>query len=230
MYWKCKKLERPESYLKGFKAGLQHYCITTYGKSPFDYYLNNFITALIKSDKKCSAQRTGIMPVQPFAKLFGSWDNHVIEIGRLRQKCISLLALCCMLRPSDIAPQCGFYRNQIKFNEDKSVTLTLFGIKNDYDRKGFEIRIQPADDPNICPISCLYTYLARTKHITPHSGPVFVSTTTPYKAISATTVSDILRKSIREAGLHNKGFTPRHRNSLILCSSLISPIGGNSCY
>ena len=43
------------------------------------------------------------MPTDKFSDCFINWDNYDISIKDLRLKCIALLALVKMLRPSDIA-------------------------------------------------------------------------------------------------------------------------------
>ena len=65
----------------------------------------------------------------------------------LRLKCIALLALVTMLRPSDIAPKAlwvdsegkehnyVFKRDQIIFNDDGSMSVVIHGNKNDTDSR-----------------------------------------------------------------------------------------------
>jgi hypothetical protein len=67
--------------------------------------------------------------------------------------------------------------NQIQFNADGSVTLTLFGIKNDANRTGFEIRITKSERVKIDPVRCLKDYMDRTKSCRGPDGPVFISIT-----------------------------------------------------
>ena len=63
--------------------------------------------SLVKScTTKPMADRSKVMPVQPFHDLFEKWDNHnVLPIKQLRLKTITLFALTLMLRPSDITPK-----------------------------------------------------------------------------------------------------------------------------
>ena len=78
------------------------------------------------------------------------------------------MALSMMLRPSDIAPrvtvfdedQQTFQRlilttKNMQFNMDNSVTITLFGIKNDYSKDGFLVMIQPASIAKLDPVATL---------------------------------------------------------------------------
>ncbi|GFS16941.1 hypothetical protein ElyMa_006809600 [Elysia marginata] len=87
-----------------------------------------------------------------------------------------------MCRPSDIAPRSGFLRKQIKFN---SATITFSAIKNDTNRKGFEIKLTQRTSSDL---ECGDT-------------PVFMSLTSPSLGVGAATVSQILRKTLHAAGL-----------------------------
>ena len=162
------------------------------------------VMALIKSETTEPMKRSKVMPVQPFHNLFLSWDgNWKISIEDLRMKSITLLALSMMLRPSDIAPQAttlvgDTYKSfvmttdQVLFNQDGSATITLFGIKNDYHREGFEVIVCPASLTRLDPVITLRTYIDRTKHVRPAHKALFLSLRKPYAAISATTVARIL--------------------------------------
>ena len=167
--------------------------------------ITHFIQALVKHGTSCPQGRTPIPPIDPILNLFRNWENNeTLSIDRLRQKCISLLCLTAMCRPSDIAPGSGFFRKQIKFNLDNSATITFFGIKNDTKRKGFEIKLTPATEHTIDPVACLRCYLNRTKGDSDKEcgeTPVFRSLTSPSVGLKATTVSQILRKTLKDAGL-----------------------------
>ena len=57
-----------------------------------------------------------------------------------------------MCRPSDIAPNVGFYRDQIEFTADGKMKVIFFGIKNDAGRHGMEFKIDPAEIPETDPV------------------------------------------------------------------------------
>ena len=77
--------------------------------------------------------------------MFESWpENEVLSNKDLSLKCITLVALNFMTRPSDLAsrvvvfdPMSGRYcqvlfkKNRVLFNKDGSVTMISFGMKND---------------------------------------------------------------------------------------------------
>ncbi|KAK3778993.1 hypothetical protein RRG08_034251 [Elysia crispata] len=84
-----------------------------------------------------------------------------------------------------------------------------FGIKNDKNRKGFEVRLQPASTEKLDPVACLKSYLSITRSLAHDDGPTFLSLIPSHDGLSAAGVSDILRETIRDAGLDEKKFTPR---------------------
>ena len=107
-------------------ASLGHF-YETLDSNPLPVWLHNLKHALIKTCSTKAKGRTPIMPTSALNTLFGSWaDNELLSIKKLRQKCVSLLALAGMCRPSDLTK---FKRNDIIFNNDGSVTIMYFGIK-----------------------------------------------------------------------------------------------------
>ncbi|KAK3759320.1 hypothetical protein RRG08_012255 [Elysia crispata] len=90
-----------------------------------------------------------------------------------------------------------------------------FGIKNDKNRKGFELlRIRRDSFPDFASgtqlgVACLKSYLSITRSLAHDDGPTFLSLIPPHDGLSAAGVSDILRETIRDAGLDEKKFTPR---------------------
>ncbi|GFN85015.1 hypothetical protein PoB_001152100 [Plakobranchus ocellatus] len=88
-----------------------------------------------------------------------------------------------MCRPSDLAPRVGLFRNQVLFKPNGCLVVQFFGTKNDSDRHGFEVRIDPSSNPLTDPVSCLREYIEKTKIHVGVTGPLFVNTTLPYVAI-----------------------------------------------
>ena len=202
MCYKAEKSERPESMLTSILAAL-----TALNSAPLPKYLYNLKIALIKECTKRPKGRTPVMPIKRFVDMFEKWgENDSITLKQLRQKCMTLMALCIMCRPSDLI----LSRDRIIFNVDGTVTFLFFGIKNDMDRKGFEVRLQPSHYNEICdPIKCLNEYMTRTKHLTQENGPLFLSLRPPHGAVSIAVVSEILKDSIVQSGLDTKIYTPR---------------------
>lgn len=191
----------------------------------FSSDIDLLITGLIKSGTTVPMQRTQAMPIKNFVSLFQSWgENNKLNLKDLRAKSIALLALSVMLRPSDIAPRSVHYdqetknvtdvlfkTDQIMFLEDGSMKITLFGIKNDTTRTGFEVNVPCHRIPLLCPVNCLRTYLEKTHDIRDNTlRPVFISLTRPFAAIKADAVAKILRSVIFDAGLDVSIFSAKY--------------------
>ena len=87
--------------------------------------------------------------------MFQSWlGNFLLTIDKLRLKCITLLALTTMMRPLDAAPMSVVWDSDtqdykamllstknVAFHDDGSITMIFQGIKNGYDRQGFEVNL-----------------------------------------------------------------------------------------
>jgi hypothetical protein len=158
--------------------------------------IQKLISALVKSGTHKPRCRSRVMPVEPFTKMFSSWeDSDRLSIADLRLNAICLLALCIMLRPSDVAPkgvlfdpereECNplvFSTDNISRQADSSLSISFLGIKNDYSREGFNVVIPPTSDKKLDPVHTLETYIDRTTlQRTQASGnPVFLSLTKPY--------------------------------------------------
>lgn len=206
MCYKAESSERPESMLTTILAALAQ-LFGSHEPNPIPKCLQNLRLALVKRCTTRAKGRTPIMPVQPLMRLVESWGpNNVISLSKLRQKTLALLALCAMCRPSDLL----LNRKDIVFNDDGSATMTFFAIKNDRNRKGFEVRLTPSTNTLVDPIACLKEYLSQTKrHVTDHGDPVFITLQPPFKALSAASIAASLRQTIQEAGLGNDKFTAR---------------------
>jgi hypothetical protein len=180
--------------------------------------------ALVKSSTVGARVPSRVMPMSAFTQLFLSWpSNKDLSESDLRLKCITLLALSVMLRPSDIAPKSKkfvpetlsftdnfFDRNQVKFIPDGGVELTFFGIKNDTDRSGFTVNLPAHEQEKLDPGKTLKDYMDRTEQHCPTSGrPLFLTLTNPRKHVESSTVGRILESAIDKAGLSGKGFTAK---------------------
>ena len=137
--------------------------------------------AVVKSSTVKPMLQTPNMPIKPFINLFQSWPRN-LELSRspLRMKCVCLLALTLMLRPSDLAPKSlifdssdgsshksVFSEQQIHFDENGGMDILFHGIKNDYDRDGFKVHLPAASEEfaQVDPIQCLKDYMSVTQDI-----------------------------------------------------------------
>ena len=213
--------DRPESLLKMHSAALSCLYEGIGLSSPIkDPHVQRLITALVKAGTKRPAKRTTVMPVKPFYDYFNSAsENEVMSLKELRMKAVTLVALSFMIRPSDIAPRTELFdpvlskispyilsRKNVNFHTDGSLSLTFFGIKNDSNRSGFEVRIPPSENAKVDPVSTLKCYIERTSQLTSTDGPVFLSLTKPYIGIKADTVSKIFLNAINCVGLGDQGY------------------------
>jgi hypothetical protein len=186
--------------------------------------IQRLITALEKTNTREPMTRSSVMPVQPFVQLFEAWgENDKLDLKQLRLKAITLLALAIMARPSDLAPKgvtftaegtCKpmiFSLDQVNFLDNGTLSIQLFGIKNDTHRKGYVVTIPPAENKHVDPVDCLKVYIDKSQ---PHrhrcaNSPLFVALRPPYAAISAGTIAEQLNRAIKLAGLDNQGFTAK---------------------
>lgn len=202
--------ERPESLLRGILAALTNYFSVPGQINPLSREVHNLSKALVKSCTTRNAGRTKIMPMEPFVDMFRAWGpNEALSVLKLRQKAVTLMAIACLARPSDFAPSVGFFRDQLTFNQDGSVTVNFFGIKNDYDRGGFEIRIEPAKERVIDPVECMRAYFNKTANVMADRVPVFPAVRPPFQGINAQSIAQILNTSIKEAGLDTNMFSAK---------------------
>jgi hypothetical protein len=162
--------ERPRSQLKCVVAALTHLFDGLDGVNPMhNSYVDTFVTALVKSSTSQVRRRSKFIPVESLRQLILDWKNNdLLNIKDLRAKCLALLALTLMLRPTDVAPKYVTFcpgilttesmvvgRSNVSFSEDGSATIHMHGIKDDVDRSGFEVHLPSASVPKLCPVHTL---------------------------------------------------------------------------
>ena len=217
--------DRPKSVLTSSLSALNK-CFTGVNLKPVSSEVHTFVQALIKSGTKSPMVKTPVMPVHVFLSLFNEWpSNDRLSIKDLRLKCICLLALSFMARPSDFAPRACLFdcdsfelsrfilsTDDVVFSDD-GVKFTFHGIKNDYSRDGFSVSMPYRSDneEKVDPVRALSCYIERTNYVrcTLSEKPLFLTLTRPYKAIEASSVARILNDAIDRAGLKSQGFTAK---------------------
>ena len=224
--------DRPESMLRGIMAALSNYFSVIGQNNPLTQEVKNLSKALVKYGTASNAGRTKIMPMKPFVDMFRAWGpNQGLSLSKLRQKAITLMVIACIARPADFAPSVGFFRDQIIFHEDGSATVHFFGIKNDSNRAGFEVRIEPTEDICIDPVECIKEYLGKTADISYNKEgrtPVFLALRPPFQGINAQSIAQILNASIKEAGLDNKVFSAKCFRPSAATAAIISGCDPNT--
>lgn len=213
--------ERPSSVLRTASAAIGHvYRGLGHENICAAPEVQMLITGLVKSGTTAPMKRSKVMPVQNFNDLFMAWaDNDHLDIKELRIKAIALLALTVMLRPSDAAPKSRIHTaegpsnlvfnvNQVEFS-DNGAKITLFGIKNDTSRTGFEVTVPSGSNRKTDPVRTLQDYISRTQRYRGANGPVFISLKAPYGALSAASIARELERAISLAGLDGMGYSAK---------------------
>lgn len=223
----CKHSKKPKGMLHvALSAIKSFYCAMNISSdNVLTHDIDLLVQGLVKSSTLEPMLRSKVMPAEKFSELFCTWpDNTNLCIKDLRLKCITLMSLSLMLRPSDIAPrgvildkESGtshpiiFSTDNLEFLQDGSVKVTIFGVKNDATRTGFVVLLRPHPNPMLNPVSCLRCYIDRTDSMRDsHIRPVFLTLKKPYTALSSSQISEILSSAIKLAGLDNMGYTPKH--------------------
>jgi integrase len=186
-----------------------------------DSNIVRLVSALVKSGTTKPMKKSTVLPVDKFMQLFESWDdNSLLSVKLLRLKAVTLLALALMLRPSDVAPNAQMFDSQtlqvqsvvftksmLRFTQD-GMFVTVFGVKNDVQRSGFEVFLPKHENEKLDPVRTLWDYVTRTDSV--RSGDaVFLSLNKPYKALSASAVAKVLEESIHLAGHSEMGFSAK---------------------
>ena len=217
-----KNSDRPRSIMATNSVALSCYFDALDQLSPINADVRKCMEGIVKGGTTKPMKKSSVMPREPFMRMFKCWDENVfLTTECLRLKAVTLLSLSAMLRPSDIAPQVvtvsksgiknsQFTVDKVKFLESGDMKLSLHGIKNDYDRDGFEITIVKSSVEKVCPVKALHCYIDRIGFANPDPcRPVFTPLNYPYSALSASLIAKILVKSIDMAGLGNQGFSAK---------------------
>ena len=169
------------------------------------------------------------MLILPFTSMFLQWqDNSELSLKDLRLKCVVLLSLLFMCRPSDLAPKAQFFNptdsstvnlhltvDQVSLPDtNDSITIQFLGIKNDRERLGFEVSVDLdetfKEHNKVNPVLALRSYIVRTERFrTQLKRPLFLSLYPPYAAISARSIALILEEAISRAGLSHQGYSAK---------------------
>lgn len=186
-----------------------------------DFAIRRLVTAVTKAQTERPMKRSTVLPINQLLTTMKLWgDNSTMPIKFLRIKAISLMAISLMLRPSDIAPNATFFErdsldekkvifstNMVVF-KDNVMEVTLFGTKNDMDRKGFVVSLPAHSDKSICPMATLKCYLERTAPFR-RDKAVFLSLKAPYGPLSSSAVAKDLQTCLDLAGLKDSGFSAK---------------------
>ena len=215
--------QRPQSVVNTFVCALKQLFLSqSIHDITKDIHIVRLISAIVKSQTKKPMKRSTVLPVGKITSMFLEWgENKNLSLKFLRIKAITLLALALMLRPSDIAPKATIFEveseceKSIEFTKDmldftnEGVHVTLFGIKNDAERKGFNVFL-PKNNTNsmLDPVETLKYYIERTEDVRSDNG-VFLAIKSPYKALTAAAVAKVLQDCLNLAGLSHQRFSAK---------------------
>lgn len=213
---------RPQSCVNIFIAAIKQVFRASNMKDiTEDFSIKRLVTAVTKSQTERPMKRSAVLPVGQLLDTVKLWGtNSSMPIKFLRIKTIALLAISLMLRPSDIAPNATFFEGdslkeqKVIFTTDmvvfkgNTMDVTLFGTKNDLDRKGFIISLPAHADLSVCPIASLKCYIERTSPFR-RGNAVFLSLKAPYGPLSSAAVAKDLQACLDMAGLKNCGFSAK---------------------
>ena len=214
--------ERPQSGINTFLAALKQ-CYKAMNMNDISdcTSIRRLVTAVTKAQTERPMCRSAVLPVETLLRTMKSWgDNTKMPLKFLRIKTISLLAIALMLRPSDIAPNATFFEkdsheekkltfttDMLNFS-DNAVEVTLFGTKNDLERKGFVVSLPIHMDTSICPVLALRCYITRTELLR-RDKAVFIALKAPFGALSSAAVAKDLQSCIDMSGLKGRGFSAK---------------------
>lgn len=218
----AERSERPQSCVNTFLAAIKQ--VFRAAKMPDiseNFAIRRLVTAITKAQTERPMQRSTVLPVDQLLATMKLWgDNSTMPIKFLRIKTISLLAVALMLRPSDIAPNATFFEKdsldekKVIFStdmvafKDNAMEVTLFGTKNDLDRKGFVVYLPAHSDISVCPVAALKCYIERTSPFR-RDKAVFLSLKAPFGPLSSAAVAKDLQTCLDMAGLKNSGFSAK---------------------
>ena len=235
--------DRPKSVLTNTVAAMTClYSAMKLDNPTHDYDINKLVTALVKSQTCAPRIKSATMPVSAFHTLFSTWpDNHKLTTKQLRLKAVTLMALTFMLRPSDVAPKAIYMNSDLEwhslvfssrnvtFHDTGHLTVTFHGIKNDYHREGFTIKIPPASTPEVDPVQTLKDYMTRTStaRLCSTDDAVFLTLVKPYHGLSSQGIASVLQEAIGLAGLSGQGFTAKSFRPTAATQSVASGCDSN---
>lgn len=121
------------------------------------------------------------------------------DLKAIRDKAMVLLALVTMARPSDLT---HIQLQHVSFSEE-ALTIELFGIKNDYNKRSIKKTVSPCSDPVICPVKSLTIWTQEAKQsklIKDQQSYIFMKLNHTDGPLQSDTISNILKKFILESG------------------------------
>ena len=160
----------------------------------------------------------------PVPKYVNTWDPdivlahldaHAISLLELSRKAVTLLALCSLLKTSEIA---SILLESIRICDTK-ISFTL-GKPRKAQHSG-PLQQQSIDswplgqNSSICPVRCIELYLERSASLrnTSNSASVFLSSNKPHHTCSVATIGRWIKNQLKDAGIDTSTFAAHSTRS-----------------
>lgn len=161
----------------------------------------------------------------PAPKYVNTWDpdivlahleaqaNKNLFLLELSRKTVTLLALCSLLRTSEIAI--------IQFDSicicDTNISFVLGKPRKAHHAGPLQKQIIDCwpQNSSICPVACTELYLEQTTSLreASNSASLFLSSNKPHKACSVATICRWIKEQLKEAGIDTSTFTAHSTRS-----------------
>ncbi|KZR97350.1 Uncharacterized protein APZ42_007834, partial [Daphnia magna] len=154
----------------------------------------------------------------PIPKYSATWDpsvviNHFVSTARrnmsliqLARKTVTLLALATLLRCSELN---SIQLDSVSFSATK-VFFNL-GVLRKSQRSGPLMRysLDEWENPLICPVACLRSYLERTANLRSslNNSGVFIGSNKPHNPVTGSTIGRWIKDQLKEAGIDTSIFS-----------------------
>ena len=126
--------------------------------------------------------------------------SGTLPIRVLAMKATILLALATFLRVSEIA---SIDFSSVK-QSDTRIVFSLSELRK-WQRTGSlqSFSLKFLEDDLICPARTILEYIRRTAHVRGNCTFLFISTVSPYKAVTSSTISHWIKESLSKSGVYS---------------------------
>ena len=161
----------------------------------------------------------------PMPKYCTTWDPDVVlsffdshatsdlSLLDLNRKCVTLVALCSLLRTCEIS---SILLDSVSFLESRVIFTLGRPLKSQHDGplKRISIDAYP-DNVSICPVKCIELYIERSAHlrVESNSSSLFLCSTRPHNTASPSTVGRWIKEQLGLAGIDTSTFSAHSTRS-----------------
>jgi integrase len=145
--------------------------------------------------------------------MFNEWQiNALLSIRELSMKLVALLALCTAQRTQTIH---SLLLSNVKFDNNGVTIKVDTRLKTSKPGEGLLLQFCKFDNPKLCIVECLSSYIDRTANAR-KSDKLLISSKSPFHAVSIQTISNWLKAVLAKAGIDVNTFSShsyRHSSS-----------------